>query len=86
MPSSFRQFKDEARRDGNTRLYDPNKDYRLYTNASDQSIGVCLRRRKKLKSQFISYPINDTSDKVVNHREGVLCNTLRPLKTKPLSS
>ena len=48
---------------------DPNKDYKLYTDASDQSIGACLsqmvydRRHKKEVEKpiyFISHKLSDT--------------------------
>ena len=47
---------------------DPNKDYKLYTDASDQSIGACLsqmvydRRHKKVEKPiyFLSHKLSDT--------------------------
>ena len=59
---------------------DPNKEYWLYTDASDQSIGTCLSQlvydQEKLKIQ------NSVIRKVVNYREEGLCNILCPSKTK----
>ena len=59
---------------------DPNKDYKLYTDASDQSIGACLsqmvcdqKHKKEVEKPiyFLSHKLW-CADKVVNHREGSL--------------